>query len=194
MTETSVKQLFAVMTQSYDTSIIDKKDSQMMQFIAKLLDAVKVQDDKAFLNAYAITLGYDIYLPFSPGDSDPSSITQVCACAHEHQHVVVMERIGAPVYSMMYVISPVMRAVYEAECYRADMEVFWWYSKAVLRKPTLLTPRALARQLSAYGCHKEDIESAEKSLEKAAKLVKRGGASCQAAIDVIKFYGWFDAK
>ena len=189
-----VVELYADMKRRHGTTFINKRDSAEMQIVARFLDAIGVADQSAFLKSYATTIGHKIYLPFRIGDEHPILIQQAMVCAHEHQHVVVMEREGAPLYNATYVCSTPMRAIYEAECYRADMEVFWWYSRAVLGKAFLLSPHQLAAGLVAYGCSAQDVASAEASLGKAAGVIEKGGVSCKAAQQVIAFFGWGDTK
>lgn len=187
---TTVTQLFAEMKKAYGTHYVDKRNADEMRIVANFLDQIGVMDKGKFLERCATTIGHKIYLPFTPGGENFLLISQVLICAHEHQHVVVMEREGAALYNTLYVLSPSIRALYEAECYRADMEVFWWYSRAVLGKAHLLSPASLAVQLHSYGCSEKDIAVAKVSLEKAAEVVRMGGVSCRAAQNVIRFFGW----
>lgn len=186
----SVKDAFAKLAKEYGTTYVKKSNSDMMQAVARLLEALGVVDREEFLKEYSTTVGYWIYVPFKVGSRPPELIQQVMVCAHEHQHVVVMEREAPAIYNSLYVISPSMRAAYEAECYRAEMEVYWWYTKAVRGQPELLSVSELAGRLRYYGCSAKDVAMAQKSLEKAAKVVMRGGVSCRPAITVIKHFGW----
>jgi hypothetical protein len=185
----SVKQLFATMAQMYDTEICDKMDSAEMKLAAKFFDAIGVMDAKDFLTKYATTIDHRLYLPFTPGSDKVPLLTQVMTCAHEHQHVVVMEDEGYASYHLHYVASPAMRAMYEARCYQAGAEVCWWKTKAMHGEGTL-PDIDLAKTLRAYGCDAKASAPALKSYVKACKVIQKGGVGCQAAQDVISFFGW----
>jgi hypothetical protein len=195
LTPQSVKSLYAMMTEAYGTHIIDKKDSGLMKAVAKLLDAIGVVDQKEFLKYFSVTIGYDIWLPFVPGDDTVPLVNQALVCAHEHQHVVVMEREGAALYGLNYLLASGVRAIYEAECYRANMECTWWYRLSEgWQKKKIDHENDYGRALEHYGLDARDRKVALASLKKAAKVVEKGGVSCGAAKNVIRFFGWNEVE
>jgi len=193
LTSASVKQLFATMAQMYDTEIADKSDSKEMRLVAKFLEAIGIMDAKDFLTKFATTIDHKLYLPFTPGSDKVPLLAQVMTCAHEHQHVVVMEDEGYAGYHLNYVASPSMRAMYESRCYVASAEVCWWRMKMLHGEGTLPDIN-LAKTLKAYGCDAKASAPAVKSYTKACKVIQKGGVGCQAAQDVITFFGWMGCK
>jgi hypothetical protein len=189
LTSASVRQLYAVMSQMYDTEIVSKSAAKEMRMVAAFLETIGVMDAKTFMSKYSVTIDHRIYLPFSPGADTTPLLAQVMACAHEHQHVVVMEKEGYATYNLQYVGSPAMRAMYEARCYQASAEVCWWRMEA-LHGEGSLPDIDLARTLKAYGCNAKASAPAVKSYEKACVVIQKGGVGCQAAQDVISFFGW----
>lgn len=189
LTPASVKQLYATMAQMYDTQIADKSDSKEMKLVAAFLNAIGVMDSKDFLTKFATTIDHRLYLPFTPGSDKVPLLAQAMTCAHEHQHVVVMEDEGYATYHLHYVASPAMRAMYEARCYQASAEVCWWRMKAVHGEGAL-PDIDLAKTLKAYGCDAKAVAPAVKSYQKACRVIQKGGVGCQAAQDVISFFGW----
>lgn len=184
-----IRALSRHMAKHYDTEIIKKSDAAEMKLVAVFLKAIGVMDKKDFLRNYATTIGDSIYLPFSLGSvarKAPSLLSQVMTIVHEHQHVVLSRRVGEARYNVLYLTSKSKRAVWEAECYRSNLEMYRWYKKA-RGSSKVLRPADLAGLLAAYGCSKTDIKVAAKILTASARVVNRGGVANDASVVAIRF-------
>jgi len=138
-----------------------------------------VLDKDDFMERYATTLGWQIYLPFKPGDRSRDLLSQVRLCAHEHQHVIQFFRDAD--FAVAYLTDPELRGNYEAECYRCNMEVHYWGTGK------MLDPASTAARLKHYALEEKDILFVQKQLELAAITIKAGGIHNQASKDVIRF-------
>lgn len=197
VTKTSVKALYAWMKKHYGSEYVNKRSAKEMEAVGWLLDALGILDKNRFLQTTATTVGRRIYLPFTPGASKPSLLNQVLICAHEHQHVEISDRYTCDLkksYELAYIGSTAQRALIEAECYRTNLEVLWWYSRAVEKRNAVVDYARVGRELqNSYGCKEADANNAVAYLEKAYKQICRGAVSTVAAKDVISFFGWGEA-
>jgi len=160
------------MSKKYDFEIVQKKDSKGMRLVAWALDLMEIQDKDKFLNSYTTTIvvgGHRVvYVSFDIGKgSQASLVRQVGVCVHESQHVVQADR--ESIQPIKYLTSDTNRAYYEADCYRATMEMHWFFTGR------LLSPKKLANELKGYSVGRADRRIAEKHLVIASKVVKRGG-------------------
>jgi hypothetical protein len=191
LTLPSIVQLYHNMTEWYDTEVITKASAVEMKALAKFLDALGVMDSAAFMKEYATTVDHRIYLPCAPGSPKLSAISQAMICAHEHQHVLLLEDDGPAMYNLYYLGVPGKRAMYEAKCYQATAEVYYWWTKASRGTGDILNLN-MKKILAVYGCDSKTSAPAVKMFEKALKVIAKGGVGCHAARDVINFYGWMD--
>jgi len=171
-----VREFWAFMTRHFRTRAVVKADAVEMRAVGAALEAMGVGDKRDFINRFATTIGRRIYLPFTPGDDnstwDPSE--QLSTCAHEHQHVVQMDRDGALRYGYRYLRSDAARAQYEAEARTTELELHFWRFGSIPRLETLV------KGLSSYSLSKSDIEAALTTLRSNAETVRRGAALTQA--------------
>jgi len=163
---TQVSDFWKYMCRRYGTKVVSKANAVEMQAVAGALAAMGIMDAKKFMEKYTTTVGNTIYVPFYPGNIETDLVAQVAICAHEHVHVRQFKGID---YAADYLLSSSKRALYEAEAYRATMEMFYPFIG------TFPAASALAKGLKAYACTPEDIEVAKTYLEKAAAVIRKGG-------------------
>lgn len=178
----AVKSLWAHMLRRFRATKISKGSAIEMKIAAQFLGAFGITDSTGFLNRYATTIGRRIYLPFEPGiPTGPWTLwAQVVVCAHECQHIVQLDRLGAIPFYFNYVTSTAKRTMLEVEAYRSALELEWWRSK------TMPNARDLASSLHAYGVTKSDVRVAEQALKMSAETIKRGAivnVASQVAIE-----------
>ena len=170
LTPGDVKDFWAFMSKTYGTRIINKNNAAEMKAVGELLRIMGVMDKEAFLKNYTTTLGKTIYIPKSIGfeDANWSLWGQVVICVHEHIHVYQDEQSGGLIYEWQYVTNSADRANYEAEAYRADMELSWRY------QGSMPSAKSLAAKLKNYACTNVDIKVAEKQLALSIPAIKAG--------------------
>lgn len=169
-TPSDVSSLWRYMLLHFRATRISKGSAIEMRIAAQFLGAAGITDSTGFLSRYATTIGRRIYLPFEPGvPKGPWTLwAQVVVCAHECQHVVQFDRLGAIPFYWQYVTSTTKRTMLEVEAYRSALELEWWRSK------TMPSPRDLAASLKAYGVTAADVKVAEQALKMSAEVVRRG--------------------
>jgi hypothetical protein len=175
ITSTSVRALWSHLQSLYNTTVTSKRDAPEMRFIASVINT------PGFLDHYTTTLGRLIYTPFTIGEPNDlwSLDAQAAVAAHEHQHVVQLNRDGMKFYAS-YLLNPSARAVYETEAYRASLELRWFLGDE-------LHPDDYANSLINYGCRATDIAIARTALEESATDIGRGNVMTEAAQQRIFF-------
>lgn len=188
-TPSIVSGLWKHMTQHFNTTVINKSSSTEMQLVSSLLGALHIVDQQSFLNQYTTTLGRRIYAPFTPGVSAAANgwslWAQTIVCAHEHEHVVQLDRLGPITFDYRYLTDTPSRTRLEAEAYRSSLELNWWHTK------TLPEPAALAGLLRGYGVTDTDVAMAGAILAASAEAVKHGAIMNQASAVAI---AWLNAN
>lgn len=168
VTSKQVKDFWKYMGRAYRFEVIDKSEAAEMRLVSWALDAMRIQDQKDFLKNYTTTLGNRVYVPFEIGKGTQKQLVgQIITCTHEAQHVAQYRRDRS--FMFKYLLSDSSRALYEADAYRANMEIYWWFHKK------LLSPTMLANKLKGYSVGKSDIRVARKHLISASKTVQYGG-------------------
>jgi hypothetical protein len=176
-----VKNFWAYMSKEYDSTVIQKADSELMKVVAWFLDVVNVQEDEQFMKDFTTTLWKRIYIPFELGVGDGDTLwRQIRTCVHEHQHIEQGERDGWLEFGGKYLTSPSFRANYEAEAYGCDMELEYW------RNPpsdfdALQYGLGRIESLKNYGCSAEDIEQAKQTIVLRAEVLEKGGVENKAS-------------
>jgi len=171
-----VRDFWAYMTKHFRTHAVVKADATEMRAVATALDVMGVSDKRDFMSRFATTIGRRIYLPFTPGDDkstwDPWE--QMRTCAHEHEHVVQMDRDGAFRFGYRYLRSDAMRAQYEAEARTTELELHFWRFGTIPRLEVEIAG------LASYSLGKGDIAAALTTLRSNAEAVKRGAVLTEA--------------
>ncbi len=164
----------------YGTRVVDKKSSKLMKFVSIILNKFGAMSRKNFMDDFTTTLGKNIYTNFKVGDSDTMDLRkQISICVHEHQHVVQFNKdIG---FSRKYIFNDSARAHYEADAYRCNMEIYYWYTGK------LLDPARIAKILLSYGCSKGDVEVCKRNLEMSAVTIGYGGIISEASKVAIRW-------
>lgn len=193
LTPETVRQLYSVMTQYYDTEIIyhwedDRKD--FIELLDVFLKHAGVPDKEFFKQVCEINIGHSLYLPVEPGSKKISLLTQVAMCASIHQRSHTLDAHEYPEEAMfLYMLSPTHRVQAELEADRAYHEVRYWYAKANNIEPQLPTLGDILGKLEVYGCPTRDDLVIER-IKKNMASIESGEVQCTAALDVIGFYGW----
>ncbi len=176
MTPPSPAQFQKLMRQleaKHDVEFIDKRDSVAMKLVSEFLRAFGVMDPQTFLTSYATTIGWKVYLPFTPGE--PYGVWedipwQYYTVLHEAVHKLQYSRFGGPVFAWDYVVSSEIRAIHEAEAYLLQLEMGWHCEGKVY------APERLAAGLTHYACSPEDCNTAARKLTDDWAAVHRFGA------------------
>jgi len=173
---TLVRDFWAFMTKHFRTRAVVKADAVEMRAVGAALDAMGVADKRDFMRRFATTIGRRIYLPFTPGDDhstwDPWE--QMRTCAHEHEHVVQMDRDGAFRYGYRYLRSDAARAQYEADARTTELELHFWRFGSIPRLELAI------EGLASYSLGRSDIAAALTTLRSNAEAVKRGAVLTEA--------------
>ena len=170
LTPELVRAYWAAMTARFGASVIDKSSATEMQIVATVLGQLGILDRDAFLEHFTTTIGHRIYTSFDVGTPTPtwSLWGQIMVCAHECQHIVQYDQLGALRFGWQYVTSTAARARLEAEAYRCQLELEHW------RTGRILSPHQLASSLKNYAVTDADIKVAEVALAMSAESVRRG--------------------
>lgn len=185
LTHESVKQLYASMTQFYDTELIDHwfgDRAASMNVLRSYLKALGIKDVEFFLDRHDMNLGDEVYIPWAPGDRAVDPLVQVVACARVHERVSHWHAQEYPDEArMMYLLSPTMRMEVELAVLRAELEVlrhFGIHADATTQ----------IRMLERYGCSDIAI-NVGKCVTEMLNEVFRGEVKSMTAPDIIGFYG-----
>ena len=177
------------MADKYGTVYRLKADADEMTVVAKFLGAFGITDATAFMERFATTIGHTIYLPFTVGTDDPkwAPWTQIQIIAHEHQHVIQLNRDGPILFGARYTADKTWRATYEGEGYRTNMALNWWkdHSDAALD----VTP--FVRSIEAYGLGADEKVFFASMLKMSAGAIRIGGVPDEAARVAI---AWLNAN
>lgn len=183
------KSFWSYMTEHHKTNVVDKRNSDTMRVVAMLLDSIGVLDAEAFMERFGTTFGSDIYVPWKPGEgSDDECWMQIGTCVHEHVHVLQAREEGLLYFSGRYLLDASMRARYEAEAYRTNLELAFWRFGEI---PSYYEPRALSRVLESYGCTEEQMQFMQRYLEISLKTILKGklhSPVTRVAIDYLEAY------
>jgi len=203
LTPSLVADFWAFMEERYDTTVLHKDDdlikiiraagnkdwSEMFRNLTNLNQGDEIGlvalflaklghiDVARFMERYTTTLGDRIYVPYNPGEATPehSLKSQLLTCVHEHRHVKQFREaeLHGMSFAIRYLADRAQRAIYEAEAFRAALEVEWFLSDGklteaqVLRRPEILVD---------YACEAADIEVAKQYLKMSFKTIKHGGS------------------
>ncbi|MCP4678737.1 MAG: hypothetical protein GY854_25150 [Deltaproteobacteria bacterium] len=177
-----VRAFWKYMQKHYGTRVVSKASSKQMKAIAWALNLLGITDKKRFMERYVTTIGRTIYVPFGLGGANEhwNLWSQIVVCVHEHQHVEQLKRDGWR-FKWRYLTSKAKRAIYEAEAYRSNFELYYW------RYGKLPSARKRAESLRHYGCSKLEIDVTEKYLALSAETIKRGGIANGASKVAVKW-------
>ncbi len=169
-TPDEVRSFWKYMQKHYGTKVVSKASSKQMKAIAWALNLLGITDKKAFMERFVTTIGRTIYVPFDIGCHHEhwDRWQHATVCVHEHQHVEQLKRDGWK-FKWRYLTSKAKRAIYEAEAYRSNFEMYFW------RYGELPNARKRAEMLRHYGCSNKDIDVVEKYLALSSETIKRGG-------------------
>lgn len=182
-------------SKKYGFSIIQKKNNAEMKVVSWALDSMNIMDKEYFMDNCTVTvcLGdwQSVYVPFELGTfelgkgskSKSQLVNQVATCVHESQHAVQAKR--DKMQPMKYLASDTQRAFYEADAYRATMEMHYYFTGK------FPSPGILANLLRGYSVGMADRRICEKHLIIAAKVIRRGGVISGVSKDAIR---WFRRK
>jgi len=164
------------MSEHYGTRVIPKRDAPEMHATAHALHVLGVLPRERFLDDYTTVWGTRIYACFTPGAHPDARARwrRMITCVHEHQHVEQARRLGFARFATRYVLSPVRRAIFEAEATRCELELLHW------RGEELPEPEALVARLGDYGVDTRARDAALEYYARAIPDVIAGGAPAEA--------------
>lgn len=180
ITAEMAKGLWDHLSDEFDSMVLDKGDSDLMEVIGWFLDAIGVLDKERFLADYGTTLIDRIYIPFTPGEVSVkwTPVKQVSMAIHEHQHVFDCEEVGAWKFSTGYLASKATRAEYEALAYRTNLEFYWWLAG------NMGSASYYAEKIRSYGCGDDQVAFIRAFLESSIHPIREGeiiSPVCQVA-------------
>lgn len=172
------------MANEYGSTTHDKRDSSFMKSIGSILNLMNILDKEKFLSNYATTIGTKIYTPFQIGQTSTkfSFENQIACCVHEHMHVELFKLYGFS-YNLNYVLDHSKRAIYEAQAYTTNFEMYYYSTGE------LLDPDYVSKKILAYGCNNDDVAVVKKILESNLKTIKYGGIISRPSAIAIE---WFE--
>lgn len=175
-TADEAKYFAAHMTEHFHARIVRKNDAVEMQVVANVLQLAGVVDAQEFLESFTTTIGPFIYLP--DGMSPDSQIeVLVHECQHVHQWWT-----GLLGMAWLYLSEPEARVRFEAEAYRAGLEL------AHARGVELPSFSQLAMPLEhGYALSQDHIDLGRDLLEVAATSIVAGVVATPAAKEAISW-------
>jgi hypothetical protein len=188
-TRAQAEAFMAHMATTFHARIVRRSDAIEIKIIGAALGIVRalgvpLPSEDEFVSRYATTLGPLIYLP----DVGPDETIEIVT--HECQHVVQFWQGGAGLpgqlgMTWLYLTAAEARVRYEAEAYRAGLEVAWRRAKQL---PSL---DALAMPLEGgYALGAGDVQLGRDLLEIAATSVQAGVVSTPAGRAAV---AWLEA-
>lgn len=166
---------YSAMLVHFGAEVRDKADDRRMVAAAWWLDALGVMDKKKFLENFTTTIHSTVFVNFRIADPADNLWDQMTLLAHELQHVHQAQQTGFIHYAGDYLLDPSSRAHYEAEAFRAEMEMDFWR----LRRHR--DPRALAEKLKSYACGSKEVDYVEQYLLASADTITAGGIISEAS-------------
>ena len=183
LTPDVVRSVWTSMQKLNNTTVGAKSDSNFMSAVGSTLDLLGVQDKERFLKHYTTTINRQMYLHFTIGSAEMDLVGQLALCAHEHQHVVITDRVGLVTYSATYLADHAARVIYEVECYTATMEVVYWCTGTI----DAGYPRRCAEALrDGYAGTDGDVVVAERALNIARETALSGLIVTKSAQQVVQ--------
>jgi len=169
--------LAAHLGERYCFRVERKSHSEIMALCGRVLEALGIQSQAAFLGSYATTLpaldgpGSVVYLPGDLGQDGWWSLrSQHDVLVHEAVHALQYQREGA-IYACRYLVSEEERAMLECQAYGTRYELAW------LRGEDEPDPALVAEHLRSYACSPATIEAAAVALRSWAATAREGGLS-----------------
>lgn len=185
ITSEQVRNFWKHMVRVYGFKVVNRDDSEAMKLVAWALDMMGIQDADDFMDNYTTTVVFSgwraVYIPFEIGKGSQSQlVAQSATCVHECQHIVQADR--DPMHSVKYLTSDTSRAYYEADAYRTNMEMHWFFTGK------LLSAKSLTDKLISYSVGKGDRRICEKHLIVSSKVVEQGGVISATSKEAIKWW------
>lgn len=170
ITADMAKGLWEHLSDEFDSIVIDKDNSDMMDVVGWFLDAIDVLERDRFMADFGTTLIDRIYIPFAPGEASVkwSPVKQVAMAIHEHHHVWQSDDVGAWRFSTGYLAKKSTRAFYEAEAYRTNLEFYWWLAG------NMGNPAYYAEKIRSYGCGDDEVDFVKAFLDMSIPAIEAG--------------------
>jgi hypothetical protein len=183
-TRAQAEAFMAHMATTFHARIVRRSDAIEITAIGAVLAGLRafgvpLPSLEDFVSRYATTLGPLVYLPDVEPDAMIELVTHECQHVHQFWHggAGLPGGLGLP---WLYLTAPEARVRYEAEAYRAGLEVAWARTKAL---PTL---DALAMPLEGgYALGAGDVQLGRDLLEIAATSVQAGVVSTPAGVAAV---------
>lgn len=172
-----VDMLWVEFRNTHRTRRRSKQRSWLMRIVATVLDLFRVMPRQRFLTRFATTVRRTIYMP----DRDPpvrDLLREAALCVHEHVHV----RMWGLRFMWRYATSPMWRALYEAQAYRANIALRYWYVG------DWLDIKDLAAKIGTnYRCGNAGIELAYRLFEEERIALHQGRITCPEVRQALAF-------
>lgn len=183
-----VSKLWKHMAAFFGAQVTSKGSAVEMQAASVVLGRMGIVDREDFMSRFATTVGRHVYIPFVPGEAEPtwSLLAQAETCVHEMHHIIQYQKLGAIMFYYQYVCSRARRATLEAEAYRTNVEMRYRLTGE------LRDTDSLAELLRSYGVRDIDVEVAKKVLRSSVPTIRAGGVTslaCKVATDFLRREG-----
>jgi hypothetical protein len=172
-----VDMLWVELRNTYRTRRRRKQTSWLMRIVALVLALTKVMPRQRFLNRFATTVGRTIYVPDRDG-AVRNLLWEAALCVHEHVHV----RAWSWRFMWRYATQPMWRAMYEAQAYRANIALRYWYAG------DWLDIKDLAAKIGTnYGCGNGGVELAYRVFDNERNELLQGHITCPVVQQALIF-------
>lgn len=173
-TAAQTRDFWSRMMRHYGTRILPKRSAPEMRATARLLNALGVLSQDAFLDRYTTVWGRRIYPCFTPGEGE-DLWSQILVCTHEHQHVEQLDALGRVGFLTRYLGSARSRALLEADAYCTNLELHHW------RHGSLPALTWYVDVLRDYACDASSRAAALEVYEALAQDLERGAVERRPA-------------
>jgi hypothetical protein len=185
--EALVDMLWDDLKSTYGTRRRDKRSSPLMQVVAMVLARLNVMPKERFLGRFATTVGRTIYLP-EREHGVRNLLWEAAVCVHEHVHV----RAWSWRFMWRYLTQPMWRAMYEAQAYRTNIALRYWYTGE------WLDIKDLAAKIGTnYMCGNGGVELAYRVFDNERNELLQGHITCpvvQQALTFVRQHGVLPAR
>jgi hypothetical protein len=172
-----VDMLWVEMANTYRTRRRRKRRSVLMRIVARALAWARVMPRERFLDRFATTVGRTIYLP-DPVPGVRNLLWEAATCVHEHDHV----RVWSLRFMWRYAMSPMWRALYEAQAYRTNIALRYWYAG------DWLDIKDLAAKLGTnHGCGEAGVALAYRMFEAERAELRLGNITNPVVYQALQF-------
>jgi len=185
--------LWQHLEETFESDVVYKPDSTLMEGIAWALDVMDILDPKEFMDNYGTTIFNTIYIPFQVGEAGIVAgwplVNQASMAIHEHHHVHQCATQGPVIFASSYLAKKSGRAHWEAEAYRCNMEYYYWLRGHI----DDTEPARYARKIKNYGCGDDEVKYIKDFLEMSLPVIRENVVISPVCTEAFKFLENYNA-